>query len=178
MGRVLEEADGPPSILGVEVAARWPKLPACPKPPRNVRWPQMISPNAVPAVRMPKLYLATACARATSFMPPYRSSGATPMARTLPSPPAIAARSKSSRKTARGRLRILADRAAAIAVKTVAQAARAGFDRIVICCFTESSAALRARAINPEWRLTAPAPPPNPMGPAQPWCRFRSHPCQ
>ncbi|MGH6834255.1 MAG: O-acetyl-ADP-ribose deacetylase [Methylocella sp.] len=39
-----------------------------------------------------------------------------------------------------------ADRAAAIAVKTV-NASREGFYRIVFCCFTESSAALHARAL-------------------------------
>ena len=32
-----------PSILGVGGAARWQKLPACPKTPRNLRGPPMIS---------------------------------------------------------------------------------------------------------------------------------------
>lgn len=40
-----------------------------------------------------------------------------------------------------------ADRAAAIAVETVAQAARAGFERIIFCCFSESSAAVHTRAL-------------------------------
>jgi hypothetical protein len=50
----------------------------------------------------------------------------------------------------------------------------------ISCCFTESSAALRVRlsAINPEWHSTAQGHPPNPIAPARPWCRFRSHPCR
>jgi O-acetyl-ADP-ribose deacetylase len=39
-----------------------------------------------------------------------------------------------------------ADRAAAMAVKTV-NSSREGFDRIVFCCFTESSSALHTRAL-------------------------------
>jgi hypothetical protein len=46
------------------------------------------SPNAVDSaaarLAMPKLYLATACARATSFIPQGRSGAAAPMARTIP----------------------------------------------------------------------------------------------
>jgi hypothetical protein len=44
----------------------------------------------------------------------------------------------------------------------------------------EKRAALRARlsAINREWRSTEPMHPPNPIVPARPWCRFRSHPCR
>src|ERR1700732_1923241 len=103
---------------------------------------------------MPKLYLATACARATSFIPQGRSGAAAPVARTIPSlllSPLARNRAGKRRAFARfsgdlhGRLRTPADCAAAIAVKTVAQAARAGFDRIVFCCFKESSAALRAQ---------------------------------
>ena len=40
-----------------------------------------------------------------------------------------------------------AERAAAIAVKTVAGASRENFERIVFCCFSESSAAHHTRAL-------------------------------
>ena len=40
-----------------------------------------------------------------------------------------------------------AERAAAIAVKTVAEASRENFERIVFCCFSESSAAHHTRAL-------------------------------